>query len=174
MKSIVLDCETTGLTLPSCLGPEAQPRIIELAFAVVVDGSVAAERSWLLNPGVLITPEITKITGLTDQDLSAAPAFSFVLPEIIELFAGTDQLFAHNAPFDQACLEYELKRSECNEFPWPPTIACTVQEYVHEFGFRPKLTDLYQRKLGRELKQTHRALDDVRALVEILLAEGLL
>jgi len=45
---------------------------------------------------------------------------------------------------------------------------CTVQEYHHLFGKRPKLTALYEHIIGRPLAQTHRALDDAMAVFEIL------
>lgn len=173
MRSIIIDAETTGLTMPSCVELEKQPRIIELAMVLCEDGTVIKELDWLIHPGEALTPEITKLTGLTDAMLADRPTFAQLLPAIKTNFLGSDILYAHNAPFDVACLEYELKRTGCFDFPWPPEMVCTVQEYVHEFGFRPKLTELYERKLGKPFKQQHRAMGDVRALVEVLIQEGL-
>jgi DNA polymerase III epsilon subunit-like protein len=50
----------------------------------------------------------------------------------------------------------------------PKKIICTVLEYQHIFGGYVKLKDMYKHFLGKELKQTHRALDDCHALHEIL------
>jgi DNA polymerase-3 subunit alpha (Gram-positive type) len=173
MKTIVLDCETTGLTKPSSVDLSQQPQIIELALAVIEDGALLSEHEWLINPGKPLTEEIIKITRITDDMLADKPAFPAVLPEIIGVFAGADQLVAHNASFDTACLTYELQRCGCADFPWPERTTCTVQEYVHEFGHRPRLTQLYERKIGKPLDQKHRAMSDVQALVEILLKEQL-
>ena len=173
MRSIVADCESTGLTLPSVSDLVKQPHITEFACAVIEDGKLLSEHSWLLNPGIPLSAEITKITGLTDAMLKDQPTFNEVLPMIKELFGKADQLFAHNAPFDCALLTYELQRAACTDFPWPSAIICTVQEFIFEFGFRPKLTELYERKIGKPLAQKHRALSDVQALVEIILKEGL-
>lgn len=174
MISLVLDCETTGLTLPTLADIVKQPRIIELAFARVEDGRIISEHEWLIYPECEIDATITKITGITNDDLKGKPEFRQVLGEIEAAFAGADLLVAHNAPFDVACLQYELQRCARTGFPWPAQVMCTVQEYFHEFGRRPKLTELYARKLGKPLAQTHRALDDVRALVEILVADGVI
>lgn len=172
-SALVVDCETTGLTLPSVADLSKQPRIIELGCAKIQDGQIVEKRSWLINPGMPISAEVTKVTGLRDEDVASAPMFPQLLPEIRLAFSGADLFIAHNAPFDKSCIEHELTRAACKDFPWPAEIVCTVQEYMHIFGRRAKLTDLYKHVLGRELKQTHRALDDVLALCEIVIAEGL-
>ena len=174
MIKLVLDCETSGLTLPSLADIDRQPRITELAVAVFVRGSLVSEHSWLFNPGVQLSDKIIKITGITNEMLCDQPSFAERIPEIRALFENADQLFAHNANFDVSCMKYELQRAGCNDFPWPRDIFCTVQEYVHEFGHRPTLADLYLKKMGLPLQQAHRALSDVRALVDILKQEILL
>ena len=179
MKWLVYDTETTGLTLPSTAALEAQPHIIEFAVAVVntdfPTAIVTDEHSWLINPGVPITDEITKITGLTDADVKDKPTFAQLLPEITKVFLGAQGLVAHNLPFDLDLLTFELRRiGKERAFPYPPQQLCTVAAYHHLKGRRMKMTELYKHVLGKELAQTHRAMDDVRALVEILLADGAL
>lgn len=172
LRSIVFDCETTGLTRPSVLPEKVQPQIIELAIAVIEDGKITAQHQWLVNPGQPLSEEITKITGIADDMLRGMPAFPAIADDVLRLFKGADQIFAHNAPFDMACVEYEMRRCR-RELTHAALVICTVQEYVHEFGHRPKLTELYERKLGKPLAQTHRAMDDVLALCEIILLEEL-
>jgi len=171
MISLVFDTETTGLPLPDCADLDKQPRIIELAVARIEHGKIVAEHSWLFDPECPLSAEITKITGLTDADLAGKPKFRELLGEIEEAFGGAEQLIAHNAPFDVGLLGFELSRAARTGFPWPPTTICTVQEFMHEKGRRLKLTQLYELKMGRPLAQTHRALDDVRALCEIVIRE---
>ena len=173
MISLVFDTETTGLPLPDCADLDRQPCIIELAVARLEFGKIISEHSWLMNPERPLEPIITKITGLTDADLADKPKFRELLGEIEEAFGGAEQLIAHNAPFDVGLLAFELDRCARTGFPWPKTIICTVQEFFHEKGRRLTLAQLYELKLGRPLAQTHRALDDVRALCEIVLKEGL-
>ena len=174
MISLVFDTETTGLPLPSVADLEKQPRIIELALSKIEDGKLISKHSWLINPEQKLEAVITKITGLTDDDLKDKPRFIEVAEEIADVFKSADVLIAHNAPFDVSLLAFELKRAGIeNEFPWPAETLCTVQEFRHLFGFHPSLQVLYEKILGKELAQTHRAQDDVDALVEILMKEGI-
>lgn len=168
MKAIIFDTETTGLLLPSSAPVEKQPRIIELGAIAVSESGILGELSQLLSPGQEITAEITKITGITNEDLVGKPTFAEFLPQLKEFFAGADMLICHNAPFDSGMLRNDLIRAGCEDFPWPETTICTVQEYQPLFGKRPSLKVLYHRIIGEELAQTHRALDDVMAVYAVL------
>lgn len=172
MIAIVFDTETTGLLKPKTAPLEQQPKIIELAFIMVDNsGAILSEHEWLIHPGEEVTAEITKITGIKNEDLEGKPRFAEVVSEIAEAFKGADVLIAHNAPFDVGMLTNDLARlPEPFEFPWPKQTVCSVQEFYHELGRRMKLTELYKRKTGKDLAQTHRALDDVKALHEALVA----
>lgn len=179
MRSVLLDCETTGLTRPSVADLTDQPRIIELGIVVVFNSTIIEEYEQLIHPGQEVSEEITKITGITNEMLVGKPTFPQIIDELAAMFEGSDAFWAHNAPFDKACMDYEIQRVIMNDmmrppFPWPREICCSAQEFTHEFGFRPKLTQLYERKMGRPLDQTHRALDDIKALAEVLMKEGLL
>lgn len=168
MKAVIFDTETTGLLLPSSAPLEKQPRIIELGVVVVQDFKVASTHNWLINPECEISAEITKITGITNDDLVGKPLFRELLPEIEEVFANSDYGIAHNAPFDRTMIENELKRITRTGFPWPQEILCTAQEYTHVMGKRPRLIHLYERVMGKPLEQTHRAMDDAMAVYEVL------
>lgn len=179
MKAIIFDVETTGLTLPSVAPLNKQPKIIELGVLKIEFGTakskkpkIIGELSQLLHPGEPISAEITKITGLTNNDLEGQPTFDKFLFTLRTFFNDTDVLIAHNALFDSALLRYDLQRAECKDFPWPKITICTVQEYRSQFGKRPKLTELYKQIIGKELVQTHRALDDCKALYEVLVADS--
>ena len=171
--ALIFDTETTGLLLPKAADLNKQPRIIELALARVEHGKIVSEHEWLIDPECVISAEITKITGITNEMVAGKQKFRELLGEIEEAFAGADTLIAHNAPFDVGMLTTELQRCERTGFPWPLATMCTVQEFMHLKGRRLKLTQLYELKLGKVLAQTHRALDDVIALAEICVKEGL-
>jgi DNA polymerase-3 subunit alpha (Gram-positive type) len=160
------------LPLPSTAPLDKQPRIIELGVLRVQDGRIVSEFNQLLQPGCEISAEITKITGITNEQLVGQPTFAEILDKLKELFSDADALIAHNAPFDKRMLEFDIKRAACTDFPWPKETICTVQEYRHEFGRRMKLTELYERKIGKSLAQTHRALDDIKAVFDVLIADG--
>lgn len=174
MRWLIFDTETTGLPAPTAADLKSQPRIIELALVEIVSGEITREGSWLINPGQSLSAEITKITGLTDDDLKGAPQFASALGEISEWFLGAYGLIAHNLPFDLTMLVNELRHlGKEFAFPYPPQQICTVATFEHLKGRRMKMTELYQEVIGRELKQTHRALDDARALAEIVIKAGI-
>jgi DNA polymerase III epsilon subunit-like protein len=171
---LVFDTETTGLTLHPGAPLDKQPRIIELGAALVDrSGQVVETLSQLVHPRQEISAEITKITGLTNDDLVGAPNFEACLPQLRHIFGQAFAVVAHNLPFDKALVRYELQRGTVLDFPWPAAEYCTVGLHRPAWGRNPKLTELYENTLGRPLPQTHRALDDVLALVEVVVALGL-
>lgn len=170
MKFIIFDTETTGLVLPAIAPLEKQPKIIELGVVLYDSATGETEdRNWLVNPGQQITAEITKITGIKDEDLEGKPSFAEVWEHARHMFAAADVAVAHNAPFDTAMINNEANRIGAQPV-WPKEIVCTVQEHMHLKGRRLKLTELYEMATGKVLQQTHRASDDAAALLEALVA----
>lgn len=169
MKIIIFDTETTGLPLPLAAPLEKQPKIIELGLVIVENGEAVETHNWLVNPGEQITEQITKITGITNEELVDQPRFVDIAERVSAIFADADIAIAHNAPFDTKLVNFEYARLGV-EFKWPPEIICTVQEFKHVIGKRPKLTELYQHFVGQELAQTHRAIDDAMALFDAIKA----
>jgi ATP-dependent DNA helicase DinG len=168
---LVFDTETTGLTLHPEAPLAKQPKIIELGAALLNErGEVVETLSQLLHPGEDITDEITRITGITNGDLVGAPTFKDALPQMRHIFEQAFAVFAHNLPFDRAMIRNDLARIDCLDFPWPAQEYCTVGLHKDQWGRNPKLTELYEFTLNKPLPQTHRALDDVMALVEVVLA----
>ncbi len=172
ITALVFDFETTGLTLHPRADLSVQPRAIEFGGVLLADGVAIEEVSLLFNPQQPISPEITKITGLTDEALRDQPTFERSLPVLRALFERAEVMIAHNLPFDRAVLTYELSRAGAKDFPWPRPL-CTAQLYQDAWGRRPRLIELYKEVLGRPLSQTHRALDDCKALAEIVCRERL-
>lgn len=172
--TLVFDTETTGLPLHAGADLRLQPQCIEFG-AVLLDasGQAAEEVSILIDPGCALPAEIVKITGITDADLLGADSFAQALPKIEAVFAKASVGIAHNLAFDKSIIEFELARLGRPEFPWPRQLLCTVEETMAEWGRRPKMKELYEATLGRPLAQTHRALDDAKALAEIVVALGL-
>ena len=172
---ILLDFETTGLTLHPRADLKKQPKAIEFGGLLLdADGKWVEEASIMINPGEPITEEITKITGITNDDLKDAPTFAEVLPQIERMFRQARMVVAHNLNFDKQILMGELARlGRVELFPWPKQEMCTVQLYREDYGRNPRLIELYERVMGKPLAQTHRALDDVKAMAEVFLAEEL-
>lgn len=179
MTVAVVDTETTGLTLHPDAPRALQPRITEFA-GVVLSVDLSSEEEplrlredvWLCDPGVPLTAEITKITGLTTEDVRGQPPFSARVERLTEFMAGVDVMVAHNLPFDGYMLTHELQLcGALTAWRWPPVMIDTAAMYAAVLGYRPRLINLYELVCGRPYAQTHRALDDVNALAEIFCAE---
>lgn len=174
MEVIIFDTETTGLLKPKHAQLEKQPRIIELGALKIGTNGSKEELSQIIDPKVEIEPIITKITGIKQEDLEGKPTFADYYPKLKSFFSGADFLVCHNAPFDKGMLQVELARlGDAEDFNMPEPV-CTVQEFHSVFGRRAKLTEVYKHFVGKELEQTHRALDDVMALYEVMKKSGLL
>lgn len=174
-KDILLfDTETTGLTMHPDAALALQPHCIEFG-AILISGETGEaieEWNWLINPGVPLPADIPRITGITDDMLLGEPRFAEFADRIRDIFARAGTVIAHNLPFDKSIMRYELLRLDAwPSFPWPAREICTVGLYASQWGRNPKMTELYEAVLGHPLAQTHRALDDVRALLEIVRAE---
>lgn len=176
MIHLIFDTETTGLILHPRAKDELQPRIIEWGGLLVDEsGNELEELDVLINPGCPLPARITQITGITDADLEGKPTFAAYRAMLHGMFKRADVLIAHNLPFDVGMMTLDLRRINALEnWPWPKVKICTVQEHAEEWGRRPKMTELYEHYTGHPLAQTHRALDDVRALKEICMAAKVL
>lgn len=171
---VVFDTETTGLPLHPSAPLDKQPKIIELGAALLDrEGKIVETYSQLVHPGEEVTAEITKITGITNEMLVGAPPFKECLEGLRHIFGQAFAVFAHNLPFDRLMLRNDLKRIDCLDFPWPRGEYCTVGMNRGIWGRNPKLIELYEYATGKPLPQTHRALEDVEALVEAMVAMGL-
>lgn len=171
-RIVVLDTETTGL---SCERDE----IIELAAATLTleQGQVrtAAEYDELiaLSPGRYLPRMITEMTGITpealrDRGISKAQ----VCRDLMALVPDERTLVAaYNAQFDLSFLLFSLLRSaEAQQFRQAGFLdLLTVFRDRHHYPH--KLRDAIEAYgLGDQVRNSHRALDDVRATVEVLLA----
>lgn len=161
MKTLVFDCETTGLLANSLLPLDRQPRIIELSSLILEEEKEEAF-SQLFNPGFTLEKIITSITGLTDADLSAAPAFAERAKEIKTLIESADEVVAHNLSFDKAMIDNEMNRAGL-AVKWPLLI-CSVEASEWYFGFRLNLTKLHEHLFSEVFADAHRAGADVKAL----------
>jgi len=100
---IVLDFETTGLS------PDQGDRAIEIGAVKIERGEIVDRFQSLMNPGRRVSTFIEEYTGITNAMLQTAPPCNEVMTAFAD-FAGSTDLVAHNASFDQRFLHSELKR----------------------------------------------------------------
>ena len=167
MKRIgFFDTETTGLLKPCCVPLKTQPRCIEICLLIYEERKIVKQYETMVNPGIPISSVITRITGITDQDVKEKPSWRSISRTIADLIITCDCMVAHNFTFDRDILDYEMKRIG-QEVRWPIKQICTVEATEHIKGHRLKLANLYEICTGSPMGKTHRAEADVEAVAKI-------
>lgn len=166
---LVLDTETTGFYFKS-------DEIIELAAlkAGVRDGEICELETMddfiLLSEGRHLPPKIVELTGITEQMLldggiekrEAAERFA-------AMFGERTLIVAYNAQFDLCFLYYFLARFGMADVLKGAQMLDALTVYKDRRPFPHKLcnaVEAYQLKT----QNTHRAIDDARATLELLSA----
>ncbi len=165
---VVLDVETSGLS------PQRN-EIIELAAARVEGAEIVERYDQLLRltPGTRLERRITELTGITQEDLEREGIPKETgCQDLQELLShGKTLLAAYNAQFDLAFLYSFLRRNgnpatldavDCLDVlsvfkdrrPYPHKLRNAIEAYG----------------LGGKVVNSHRAIDDVLATVEVLAA----
>lgn len=165
---IIFDNETTNLTVPAAAPIEQQPCVMEFA-AIKVDDKLCeiARMEFLCDPRRAIPLEAVRITGITNDAVKGKPPYLSHVPAIVDFFLGERELVAHNLAFDVSVTKYELMRIDrVTSFPWPPKQICTVEATIGLKGYRLRLGELYEILTGKSMKEAHRAMVDVEALLD--------
>ena len=103
MKEVVLDTETTGLSV------KEGHRIVEIG-CLELDNLIPTKRKFhcYLNPERKVSEKALKVHGYTDDFLSKQKKFKEVFEEFLNFINGK-RLIIHNAEFDMAHLNHELE-----------------------------------------------------------------
>ena len=111
MREIIFDTETTGLD------PRSGDRIVEFGAVELVD-RFPTGRSFhvYINPERDMPAAAEKVHGLSAAFLADKPVFKDVVDEMMR-FVGDAMLVAHNASFDLAFLNAELKAAKRGNIP---------------------------------------------------------
>jgi DNA polymerase-3 subunit epsilon len=103
MRQIVLDTETTGLSV------KHGHRVIEIGCVELVNRRLTGrEFHRFLNPDRDIDEGAEAVHGISRDDLENEPRFPEIVDDLLEFLTGS-QLVIHNATFDVGFLEHELK-----------------------------------------------------------------
>ena len=99
----VFDLETTGMS-------PVRDRIVEIgAVRVETDGTLSRYET-LVNPGMPIPWQVTKVHGIDDEMVADAPKFKDAAYPFLDFIRGS-KLVAHNARFDFSFLQESLART---------------------------------------------------------------
>jgi DNA polymerase III subunit epsilon len=159
LVAAVVDVETTG-TNPD------RDKIIELGICLFEydrqNGriyKVLGSWEWLENPGFSIPPEITKITGITDQMVAGHRIDEGAIDDLLDRVV---LIIAHNADFDRRFLEKRLPVFTTKHW------ACSRADIDWKAeGIRSSALEFVAYSLGY-FHDRHRAASDCRATLHAL------
>lgn len=154
----IVDVETTG-------GSPFFNRVIEIGLLRVERGEVVEEYQTLLNPEMPIPEFISKLTGITEEDVAAAPTFAELADEILSKF--DDAIFvAHNSQFDYGFLKEEFRRLGYG-FTMPQLCTVRLSRALYKEHKHHNLSAIIER-YEFECENRHRAFDDAKVLWDFL------
>ena len=156
----VLDIETTG-------GSAVDGGITEIGAVKVRGGACLGTFQTMVNPGLLIPPQITMLTGITQAMVLPAPRIESVLPSLVEFAAGT-VIVGHNVRYDLGYLNLALERAGWPRFSQQSVDTCALaRRLVRDEVPNIKLSTLASR-FRLDHQPSHRALEDALATADLL------
>ena len=170
-KLVLFDTETTGLNF-------CRDEIIEFA-AVVLEKKDGQSISTLeydeliaLSPGGFIPQNIQSLTGITNQALrERGISKTRVCCDIARMFEGNTLLLAYNAHFDLSFLFYTLLRDGDPAILKGKDKLDLLTVYKDRHSYPHKLCNAIEvYHLSDKVVNSHRAIDDVLATVEVMKA----
>ena len=162
---IVFDLETTGLDL-------VKDRIIQLSYIKVHPSGQEERGNFLINPECYIKPEITQLTGISNEDVKDAPTFKQLAQKLNELFKGCDFAGFNSNHFDIPLLAEEFLRAGI-DYDFSKCRCIDAQTIFHKME-RRNLAAAYKFYCGRKMEEdftAHRADEDTEATWRVLQAE---
>ncbi len=159
---VILDLETTGVNI-------ATDRIVEFSALKVSPGGAEEWLTLRLNPGIPISPEATRVHGITDADVANEPHFRDVARRIAAFLEGCDLAGFNSMKFDIPILCEEFLRVNVDFNPARHKYI-DVQVIFHKKEQRT-LSAAYKFYCNSDLENAHSAQADTAATYEILKAQ---
>ncbi|MDE1967579.1 MAG: DNA polymerase III subunit epsilon [Alphaproteobacteria bacterium] len=163
MREIVLDTETTGLD------PADGHRVVEIA-CIELHNHLPTGKFFhrYVNPERAMTAEAEAVHGLGDDFLRRHQPFAAIAAEFVA-FIGDAQLVAHNAGFDLAFVNAELKRLDLP--PFSGAVVDTLEIARKRFPGASASLDALCRRFAIDLsaREKHGAKLDCELLAKVYL-----
>lgn len=155
---IAFDLETTGLNFE-------QDAITEIGAVRIVEGKVTESFDTFVDPGRPIPPNITQLTGITDDMVLGAPGEQEALAQFFAFCGEKAVLVAHNAPFDTGFIRAACARHG-ESFSYAAVDSVPICRALLTGAKNFKL-DTVARFLELPPFNHHRACDDAKVLADI-------
>jgi DNA polymerase-3 subunit epsilon len=159
---IILDLETTGTWVE-------KDRIIEIAMIRLSPAGEKENYLKRVNPLMPIPAVVTKLTGISNEDVKDAPQFKTLAREIVDFLGDADIGGFNVEKFDMPLLERELIDAGV-PFSFAGRTVFDAQKVFH-LNEKRDLTSAYALYCGKPLPGAHSALADTEATLEVLEAQ---
>lgn len=179
MVRIYVDTETTGLNPETC-------SIFQLSGIIVHDGETE-EFDFRMKPfrGDVVPPEVTAITGVTQEEVETYPDQEVVFQQWIDLlnkyidikdYAGRAYFIGYNSDFDRRFIRAWHEFNNNKQMGWyfffPDIDVMRIAAFylIGRVGTLPnfKLGTVYKYFFGKDFEGAHDSMNDIRATKEIL------
>jgi DNA polymerase-3 subunit epsilon len=162
---VIFDLETTGLDL-------VKDRIIQISFIKVMPNGQEERGDELINPEKPIDPQITQLTGISNEDVKDKPTFKQLAQQLAQKFSGCDFAGFNSNNFDIPLLAEEFLRAGIDfDFSRSRLIdACAIFRKME----RRNLAAAYKFYCGRKMDEdfeAHRADQDTEATYRVLMGQ---
>ena len=166
MRQIILDTETTGISVDS------GHRVIEIGMVEIIDRRLTGnDFQAYLNPERKIDPATIPIHGLTDEFISDKPFFKDIASDFLS-YIQNSEVIMHNAPFDSSFINNEFALTGIEkrlEDICEITDSLTLARKKHP-GQRNSLDALCSRyEVNTSSRELHGALIDAKLLANVYL-----
>ena len=163
MKEVILDTETTGLSISE------DHRIVEIA-CIETEDLIPTNKVFykLINPERSISEDAFKIHGYSLEVLKKEKKFVEIADELLNFISGK-KLIIHNAPFDITFLNHELKKINKKIINIDNNIIDTLELARSKYpGTSNSLDNLCKRfNIDISRRKKHNALLDCQLLREV-------
>ncbi len=156
---VFFDLETTGVNVGT-------DKIVEISMLKVMPDNTTSLRTELINPGIHIPPEVSKIHGIYDKDVIDKPHFEKIASSILDFLRNCDLAGFNLLKFDIPLLVEEFLRAGM-DFDLRGVHVIDVQNIFHRMEPR-NLRAAYMFYCNKPLENAHTAEADTLATFEIL------
>jgi len=166
------DTETTGVDVRGA-------RVVSACLAEIgPSGEVLARTDWLIDPGIEIPEQASRIHGITTEraraeGVAAADGVGSIVAALREVLARGLGLVVYNAPYDLSLLAHEARRhGHAGIVARPVVDPIILDKQVDRYRRGKRTLDLTAAHYGVELTDAHDAGADALAAARIAQAIG--
>lgn len=159
---VIMDLETTGTWIE-------KDRIIEIGMIKRLEDGTRKTYLKRVNPGMKIPAKISRLIGITDEDVREAPPFKLIASEVLNFIGASDLAGFNVERFDLPLLERECYEAGL-KFDWKQRKVYDTQKIYHVHEKRD-LRAAYKFYCALELENAHTAIADAEAAWAILAAQ---